>query len=339
VEFGRRPPYFSAICIILAFRQARAQSHRYTERRRALSLDQRSQLVNPWNSARCCPYFQSLYALARARAPRLESHSPGLTQQVQEMPRCRSVEGIRLGAKVTPPRLGLAARQHAEKAYKQRVFRISPKSVARRAFCNPRLQKAAHVENTIWCNVFRYGARCMGIGDASRRTSYWPPLVLPEPSYLSGRPAEGSRPNLTRRPNIQIERVARMEHVARIDGEPAHILLLAIKRQKTDPRRTLGIPAERETAAFEKCLWRERDGQIEDHDASRSDRAIVNHRYIGNRCEGHNSFHATSRIDHDVVHLPGVIADRVQLAGRRIEMRMGAVRKRQVAIEQAFECS
>jgi hypothetical protein len=44
-----------------------------------------------------------------------------------------------------------------QKAYRIRLFRISSKRVARRAFCNARLQNAAHGENAIWHNTFSRG--------------------------------------------------------------------------------------------------------------------------------------------------------------------------------------
>jgi hypothetical protein len=37
----------------------------------------------------------------------------------------------------------------SRKAYKQWAFRISQSTIACRAFCNARLQKTTHVENTI----------------------------------------------------------------------------------------------------------------------------------------------------------------------------------------------
>jgi hypothetical protein len=61
------------------------------------------------------------------------------------------------GSQTASPLTRCIARRPRQKAYKQRVFPVTRSTLARRTFCDTRLQKAVHVEKAIWHNAFSRG--------------------------------------------------------------------------------------------------------------------------------------------------------------------------------------
>lgn len=108
----------------------------------------------------------------------------------------------------------------------------------------------------------------------------------------------------------------------RIHLEPADLSSCA--RQQTDPRRVLLVPDVRHGVAPLGSRGVEGDGQIEDHDVLLGEREVVHHRRVRHR-DPRGPRDPARVVDHlvpDVVP-GGVVGDRVQFSGRRVELGVG----------------